>query len=248
MKTMHLFAGCGGGLLSDLILGHEPICAVEWWGPGAEVLRKAVKGGWFPSLCVWEGDVRLFDASPYEGKVDCIAAGFPCQPHSTAGRQLAENDERDMWPATLTIIGKVRPKLIFLENVSGIVSNGYAAIVAGDLAKSGYNCIWLPLSASNIGADHERERWWCLAYLECERQQGQGECFKPIHPKANPYREASGLVDAVQARDLPYVCRRHDGVSYGMDAITMLGNAQSPIQAATAFSILWQMMEAANKG
>lgn len=30
MKTMHLFAGAGGGLLSDLILGHTPVCAVEW--------------------------------------------------------------------------------------------------------------------------------------------------------------------------------------------------------------------------
>lgn len=30
MRTMHLFAGAGGGLLADLILGHTPVCAVEW--------------------------------------------------------------------------------------------------------------------------------------------------------------------------------------------------------------------------
>lgn len=30
MRTMHLFAGAGGGLLVDLLLGHEPVCAVEW--------------------------------------------------------------------------------------------------------------------------------------------------------------------------------------------------------------------------
>tara|TARA_R110002126_G_scaffold71553_1_gene179458 strand:- start:384 stop:530 length:147 start_codon:yes stop_codon:yes gene_type:complete len=27
---MHLFAGHGGGLLADLILGHKPVVAVEW--------------------------------------------------------------------------------------------------------------------------------------------------------------------------------------------------------------------------
>ena len=30
VRTMHLFAGAGGGLLVDLLLGHEPVCAVEW--------------------------------------------------------------------------------------------------------------------------------------------------------------------------------------------------------------------------
>ena len=42
MKTLHLFAGAGGGLLADLILGHEPIGAVEWDPYCCEILRGAL--------------------------------------------------------------------------------------------------------------------------------------------------------------------------------------------------------------
>ena len=76
MKTLHLFAGAGGGLLSDLILGHEPVCAVEWDKYACSVLRERVADGWFTNMQVYEGDVRLFDPSEYAGRVDCIAAGI----------------------------------------------------------------------------------------------------------------------------------------------------------------------------
>lgn len=58
MRTAHLFAGAGGGLLADLILGHEPVLAVErpssaanrnltiiadlFWSAGATLLCSAV--------------------------------------------------------------------------------------------------------------------------------------------------------------------------------------------------------------
>ena len=79
MRTLHLFAGIGGGLLADLILGHEPVCAVEIDPYCCAVLRDRRGEGWFPDLHVHEGDVRLWDPSPWAGGVDCIAAGFPCQ-------------------------------------------------------------------------------------------------------------------------------------------------------------------------
>ena len=68
MDTMHLFAGIGGGLLADRILGHNPIVAVEWDKYACQVLRERAADGWFPNLRVWEGDVRLFDPSEYAGK------------------------------------------------------------------------------------------------------------------------------------------------------------------------------------
>jgi hypothetical protein len=50
LRTMHLFAGHGGGLLADLILGHEPIVAVEWDGYACQVLRERAADGWFPDV------------------------------------------------------------------------------------------------------------------------------------------------------------------------------------------------------
>ena len=77
MRTMHLFAGAGGGLLADLILGHTPVAAVEWEPYACQVLRDRAADGWFPELSVYEGDVRLFNPSEYAGRIHTLHAGFP---------------------------------------------------------------------------------------------------------------------------------------------------------------------------
>lgn len=185
---MHLFAGAGGGLLADLILGHDPVAAVEWDPYCCAVLRERAAEGWFPNLQVFEGDVRLFDPSEYTGRVDIIHAGFPCPPFSVAGKRRGAMDERNMWPATARVIGEVRPRWVFLENVGGFVSSGYGWTVLSDLSRLGYDARWTLLGADQAGAPHRRERWWCLAYAQgreiyerkrgnLEEAEGRGESF-----------------------------------------------------------------------
>lgn len=166
---MHLFAGAGGGLLADIILGHTPIIAVEWDSYACQVLRERAAEGWFPDLQVWEGDIRLFDPSDYEGVVDCIHAGFPCQDISVAGNQAGVGAETrsGLYREVIRIARILRPIFLYLENVSAIVSNGLGTVVA-DLAALGYDVEWLCLRASDCGAPHHRDRWWCLAYARHE--------------------------------------------------------------------------------
>ena len=165
MNTMHLFAGAGGGLLADLILGHKPIIAVEWDKYGCRVLRERVAEGWFPDLHVWEGDVRLFDPSEYAGRVSCVHAGFPCQDISRAGAQagIAEGTRSGLYREVLRIADVVRPRYLFLENVSAILKKEWLQTVLQDLAALGYDARWTCLPASAAGAPHYRDRWWCLA-------------------------------------------------------------------------------------
>lgn len=164
LKTLHLFAGSGGGLLADIILGHEPVCAVEWDSYCCQILRERAAEGWFPGLHVFEGDVRVFKASDWKGRVDCIHAGFPCQPHSVAGKRKGADDDRNLWPECVRVIGEIRPQWVFLENVPGLVSNGFIGIVLNDLASLGYDARWTLLGADQVGAPHKRERWWLLAH------------------------------------------------------------------------------------
>jgi DNA (cytosine-5)-methyltransferase 1 len=56
----------------------------------------------------------------------------------------------------------VRPKQLFLENVSAILSNGLGTVL-GDLASLGYDTRWLCIRASDVGAPHHRDRWFLLA-------------------------------------------------------------------------------------
>ncbi len=173
-RTLHLFAGAGGGLLADRIVGHVPVCAVEWDRYCCQVLRERRDAGWFPGLHVHEGDVRLFPASDWAGRVDGIHAGFPCPPFSVAGKRQGALDERNMWPATARVIGEVRPRWVFLENVGGFVSSGYGWTVLSDLSRLGYDARWTCLGADQAGAPHRRERWWCLAYADSTGGGGIG--------------------------------------------------------------------------
>ena len=188
LKTLHLFAGAGGGLLADLILGHDPICAVEWDAYCCQVLRERAAEGWFPNLQVFEGDVRMFDASDWKGRVDCIHAGFPCPPFSVVGKRRGALDERNMWPATARIIGEIRPQWVFLENVAGFVSSQYGWTVLSNLSRLGYDARWTLLGADQGGAPHRRERWWLLAHAQgrkinerkhgvVEKEKGRWEGF-----------------------------------------------------------------------
>ena len=163
-QTMHLFAGVGGGLLADKILGHRPIIAVEWDKFACSVLRERANDGWFHGLQVWEGDVRLFNPSEYIGRVDIIHAGFPCQDISTAGKQagVGEGTRSGLYREVLRIADTVRPRELFLENVSAICTNGLSTVL-GDLAKMGYDARWLCIRASDVGANHHRNRWFLLA-------------------------------------------------------------------------------------
>jgi DNA (cytosine-5)-methyltransferase 1 len=187
---MHLFAGAGGGLLADLILGHTPIVAVEWDKYACRVLRERAAEGWFPDLHVYEGDIRLFDPSEYAGRVDCIHAGFPCQDISTAGKRagVGEGTRSNLYTEAIRIFRAVRPKYLFLENVSAILSRGMLATIMGDLAEVGFDEVqWTCLRASEVGASHHRNRWWCLAYSKEFGLQGCDKAFGELSSESGKW-------------------------------------------------------------
>lgn len=169
MKTLHLFAGAGGGLLADLILGHEPMGAVEIEPYCCEILRRRADEGWFPGLRVHETDIRLFDPSEYAGRVDCVSGGFPCQDISAAGRGEGIAGERSgLWAEFARVIRVVRPRHAFIENSPMLTLRGLD-VVLSDLAALGYDAEWAVVSAADAGAPHFRERIWIMADATSQR-------------------------------------------------------------------------------
>ncbi len=270
LRSMHLFAGIGGGLLADLILGHRPIVAVEWDGYACKVLRERAAEGWFPGLSVWEGDVRLFDPSEYTGQVDCIHAGFPCQDISVAGKQagVSEGTRSGLYREVLRIAGIVRPRFLFLENVAAILGNGLATVLA-DLAALGYDCRWLCIRASDVGAPHHRDRWFLLAdamregsppqrdevgkqgrfgkrcqILADTKRQRFSEQGKYVHAKHSAQSQDWQAVEPVDGgipdfwRIEPKLDRVANGIPNRVGQLKGYGNAQVPLQAATAWRLL----------
>jgi DNA (cytosine-5)-methyltransferase 1 len=232
MKTLHLFAGAGGGLLADLILGHEPIGAVEIEPFCCEVLRERKDDGWWPELRVHETDIRTFDASEYAGRVDCVSGGFPCQDISAAGRGKGLAGERSgLWSEFARVIREVRPRFAFIENSPMLVTRGLDRVLS-DLAEMGFDAQWAVISAADVEAPHLRERIWILADAVQSRSQGsRGKCELEHREK----RQAPG---SDWWKPKPDVCRVADGVAHRVDRLKALGNGQVPLQAALAWRIL----------
>ena len=170
---MSLFSGYGGFSLGLRLAGlnTRTICYVEWDKYCQRVLQQRFQDD-PPTLTpapIWD-DIKSFDGRPWCGIVDILSAGFPCQPHSNAGLRKGADDDRNLWPDTLRIIGEVGPRLVILENVPGILvrpddgREAYGGTVVGELAEIGYDAEWRVVSAADAGAPHLRRRWWLLAY------------------------------------------------------------------------------------
>lgn len=110
-----------------------------------------------------------------------LAAGFPCQPVSLAGKRRAQDDPRWLWPEVARVIEEIRPRYVFLENVPGLLTacGGLAyADVLRDLAALGVDAEWGRFRASDVGAPHKRERWFLLGELadaDARGPQGRDE-------------------------------------------------------------------------
>ena len=178
MNELSLFTGAGGGILGSHLLGWRPIGYVEFNDYCQRVLAQRIKDGYIPEAPIF-GDIRAFVsegfAERYRGMVDIVTAGFPCQPFSVAGKQAAEDDPRNMWPATAEVLRIVRPRSALLENVPGLLSgsHGYFGQILRELAELGYDVRWGVLSAADAGAPHLRKRLWiyCEAHGNCESAQ-----------------------------------------------------------------------------
>ncbi len=166
MNGLAICAGVGGIelALERRIAGFETVCYVEGELYSAANIVKKMETGRFHSAPVWS-NLCTFDGKPWRKKVHLISGGFPCQPHSTAGKRLGKEDPRNLWPHVSRIIGEILPSVVFLENVPNI-NNTMGAEIVGDLAQMGYSSAWCVVTASSVGAPHKRARWFLLAHAD----------------------------------------------------------------------------------
>ncbi len=123
MKSIELFAGAGGLGIGLHQAGFRPVTVIERDSYCCDTIRqnqhlkrlKAVRD-WNVLRC----DVRKVDFREYEGSVDLVSGGPPCQPFSVGGKHKAHNDSRDMFPEAVRAVREARPKAFIFENVKGL--------------------------------------------------------------------------------------------------------------------------------
>ena len=128
MRAVELFAGAGGLAMGVTLAGFRSVAVVEWNQWACDTIRENQRRA-FPIVAPWpltEGDVRDFDWSLIPQDIELLAGGPPCQPFSMGGKHRANDDDRDMFPATVHAIRRLRPKAFIVENVRGLTRSSFA--------------------------------------------------------------------------------------------------------------------------
>jgi DNA (cytosine-5)-methyltransferase 1 len=178
LNELALFAGAGGGILASELLGLRTVCGVEIEPYPDCVLVQRQNDGVLPLFPVWD-NICTFEGKAWKGIVDVVSGGFPCQAFSTATH--GNSTAADLWPEMRRVIAEVEPPIVFGENVSFEAISKAAEDCEG--LGLGYRTHVIALSASDLGADHQRNRYWFIAYSNL-----RGKLFSSFN---------------VQARELP---------------------------------------------
>lgn len=182
LKIGSLFSGYGGlDIAVSNVTGGQVAWHCEWDAAPSKILEHN-----FPGVPNFH-DVSSVDWANVE-PVDILTGGFPCQDVSLAGtrRGLTSETRSGLWSEFAKAIEILKPRLVVIENVRGLLSanadgdvehcpwclgndtNEHAlralGAVLGDLADIGFDAEWTGVRASDVGAPHSRFRIFIVAY------------------------------------------------------------------------------------
>ncbi len=163
MLSIEMCAGGGGQAIGIEQAGFGCAAALEIDKHACATLRLNR-----PNWKVLEYDMACFDGSDYEN-IDLFAAGVPCPPFSTAGKQLGKDDERDLFPEAIRIIGQAKPKAFMLENVAGFAAEKfrfYRQRIIDDLVRLGFSVDAKLVNANSFGVPQLRPRYIIVGLRE----------------------------------------------------------------------------------
>lgn len=251
LTHLSLFSGIGGLDLAAEWAGFRPVGQCEWADYPTKVLEKH-----WPDVPRWRDIRTLTKESFYERTglqtVNVISGGFPCQPHSVAGKRLAEKDERNLWPEFLRVVRELQPRAVVGENVPGLLSTIHDSVCA-DLEAENYQVWTFCIPAYAVGAHHERYRVAIVAInksvtgLQADPETDTAGAFRETWERACS-RHWDYLPGTYWAVHKPPVFGMAHGIPGGMDGrvkfkdeMTALGNAVVPQQFYPIFEAIAQL-------
>jgi len=237
VRHLDLFSGIGGFALAARWVGWETVGFCEIDPYCQKVLAKN-----FPGVPIYD-DVRELTGGQV-GPIDILTGGFPCQDISVANvnAEGIAGKRSGLWSEQHRLIDELRPSIAIMENVTALLGRGLG-IVLGNLAEIGYDAEWHCIPASAIGAPHQRDRTWIIAYPDsegmerpwttpnivqagpwgwCGKRDFQTLCGAPFEQRANRWPQ-------------PVLRRMDDGLSARVDRLKGVGNAIVPQVAEAIF-------------
>lgn len=154
--SIEICAGAGGQALGLEQSGFNHTLLIEYEKDYCDNLKQNR-----PEWNVLCQDVRDFCGKGYHNSIDLLAGGVPCPPFSVAGKQLGNDDERDLFPEMLRLIEEISPKAVMIENVRGLLDkkfDTYRNTILSELNRLGYSHHIKLLNASDFGVPQLRPR------------------------------------------------------------------------------------------
>ena len=184
--AIDLFAGAGGLSLGLEQAGFDVVAAVEY-----DPVHAAVHRFNFPRTTVLCSDVSSlepktlraatadglkahgWDLGTWDGEVDVIAGGPPCQGFSLIGKRLVDDSRNRLVFHFLRLVVAMRPRHFVMENVPGMIAGGHSSILDElivEFEEAGYRFPaqekYRVLNAADFGVPQERHRLFLIGTRE----------------------------------------------------------------------------------
>ncbi|MFD8303175.1 DNA cytosine methyltransferase [Streptomyces sp. NPDC059690] len=225
--SIEICAGAGGQAIGLHQAGFGHLALVEIDRYAVATLRENIevhpKWDWERDNC----DVLCQDVLEFEperdlkksaglyrrGEVDLLAGGVPCPPFSHAGKQLGEDDERDLFPRILALAEQIRPRAVMIENVRGLMDakfDDYRSRIRASLEEMeptsdglpGYEVVsWEVYEAEKFGVPQLRPRSILVAFRRDVLKDLKYEAPAPSAERVSVYK---ALKETMQERIQPF--------------------------------------------
>ncbi|MDY7024012.1 MAG: DNA (cytosine-5-)-methyltransferase [Cyanobacteriota bacterium] len=164
-RSLSLFSGCGGLDLGFERAGFTHVASYDILPEAGQTLKNLQ-----PDWQIFSGDagdVKTIDWKPYQGLVDVVHGGPPCQPFSLAGRQKGSEDSRDLFPEFIRAILEIKPIAFVAENVPALLSKKFRQYVQENIItplNQEYTLTHFILEASSFGVPQVRKRVFFIGF------------------------------------------------------------------------------------
>jgi DNA (cytosine-5)-methyltransferase 1 len=196
--AIDLFAGAGGTALGLENAGLNHIMLNEFDATAVRTLRKN-RPGWN----VVHDDIKNINFSNFDGKVDVIEGGFPCQSFSVAGKKRGLEDARGtLFYEFARAIKEAKPKIAMGENVKGLLlhEGGKTLKLMVDILDGlGYDVAYKVMRSQYLDVPQKRER---LILLAVRKNLG----IPILFPKEKDY--------TISIKEALYKCPKSEGQEY----------------------------------
>ena len=158
LRTVDLFAGCGGLSLGFQKEKYNIVAAFELWDAAVKCYKENF------SHSVYQTDLSNVDEAVKiirELKPDIIIGGPPCQDFSHAGKRI-EADRASLTDSYAKIICAIIPRAFVMENVDRARKSNAYAMAREEFKKAGYGLTEIVLDASLCGTPQKRKRFICF--------------------------------------------------------------------------------------